>query len=78
MDKVYDLDWNSSASKDECTAAVGFKWMLNQVMTWSVFSCFILFFISFHRYGCGVAVKSNIHMFSSDASGLDLFIVFHA
>jgi hypothetical protein len=33
MDKVYNLDWNSSASKDECTAAVGFKWMLNQVMT---------------------------------------------
>ncbi|XP_047086933.1 uncharacterized protein LOC124698495 [Lolium rigidum] len=30
MDKVYNLDWNSSASKDECTAAVGFKWMLNQ------------------------------------------------
>ncbi|PNT77287.1 hypothetical protein BRADI_1g60550v3 [Brachypodium distachyon] len=30
MDKVYNLDWNSSASKNECTAAVGFKWMLNQ------------------------------------------------
>lgn len=31
LDKVYDLDWVSSASKNECTAAVGFKWMLNQV-----------------------------------------------
>jgi len=31
MDKVYNLDWFSSASKNECTAAVGFKWMLNQV-----------------------------------------------
>jgi len=30
---VYNLDWNSSASKNECTAAVGFKWMLNQVST---------------------------------------------
>jgi hypothetical protein len=33
MDRVYSLDWNSSASKNECTAAIGFKWMLNQVMT---------------------------------------------
>ncbi|WKA10008.1 hypothetical protein VitviT2T_027612 [Vitis vinifera] len=30
MDKVYNLDWFSSASKNECLAAVGFKWMLNQ------------------------------------------------
>lgn len=32
MDKVYNLDWFSSASKNECNAAVGFKWMLNQVL----------------------------------------------
>jgi hypothetical protein len=25
------LDWFTSASKNECSAAVGFKWMLNQV-----------------------------------------------
>lgn len=31
LDEVYSLDWLSSASKNECTAAVGFKWMLNQV-----------------------------------------------
>lgn len=31
LDKVYNLDWYSSAAKNECTAAVGFKWMLNQV-----------------------------------------------
>lgn len=31
LDQVYNLDWLSSASKNECTAAVGFKWMLNQV-----------------------------------------------
>lgn len=31
LDKVYNLDWLSSASKNECTAAVGLKWMLNQV-----------------------------------------------
>ncbi|POO02777.1 Sulfotransferase domain containing protein [Trema orientale] len=30
MDKVYNLDWLSSASKNQCSAAVGFKWMLNQ------------------------------------------------
>lgn len=31
LDEVYNLDWLSSASKNECSAAVGFKWMLNQV-----------------------------------------------
>ncbi|GMH06418.1 hypothetical protein Nepgr_008258 [Nepenthes gracilis] len=30
LDRVYDLDWLSSASKNECSAAIGFKWMLNQ------------------------------------------------
>lgn len=30
LDKVYNLDWLSSASKNECSAAIGFKWMLNQ------------------------------------------------
>ncbi|KAH1082255.1 hypothetical protein J1N35_022016 [Gossypium stocksii] len=30
LDRVYKLDWFSSASKNECSAAVGFKWMLNQ------------------------------------------------
>lgn len=30
LDKVYNLDWFTSASKNECTAAVGFKWMFNQ------------------------------------------------
>ncbi|XP_031258747.1 uncharacterized protein LOC116116841 [Pistacia vera] len=30
LDKVYNLDWLTSASKNECSAAVGFKWMLNQ------------------------------------------------
>ncbi|KAK6939570.1 hypothetical protein RJ641_029101 [Dillenia turbinata] len=30
MDKIYNLDWFTSASKNECSAAVGFKWMLNQ------------------------------------------------
>lgn len=33
LDRVYSLDWLSSASKNECTAAVGLKWMLNQVST---------------------------------------------
>lgn len=30
LDRVYNLDWFNSASKNECSAAVGFKWMLNQ------------------------------------------------
>ncbi|QCD98935.1 uncharacterized protein LOC114194071 [Vigna unguiculata] len=30
MDEVFNLDWFSGASKNECSAAVGFKWMLNQ------------------------------------------------
>lgn len=30
LDRLYNLDWVSSAAKNECTAAVGLKWMLNQ------------------------------------------------
>uniref|UniRef100_A0ACD5ZA61 Uncharacterized protein n=1 Tax=Avena sativa TaxID=4498 RepID=A0ACD5ZA61_AVESA len=30
LDKLYNLDWISSAAKNECTAVVGLKWMLNQ------------------------------------------------
>ncbi|KAK8607571.1 hypothetical protein V6N13_053302 [Hibiscus sabdariffa] len=30
LEKVYNLDFFTSASKNECSAAVGFKWMLNQ------------------------------------------------
>ncbi|CAH9144820.1 unnamed protein product [Cuscuta epithymum] len=30
LDKVYNLDFLTSSSKNECSAAVGFKWMLNQ------------------------------------------------
>ncbi|CAN6466736.1 unnamed protein product [Victoria cruziana] len=30
LDKVYNLDWYSSAAKNTCLAAVGLKWMLNQ------------------------------------------------
>lgn len=33
LDRVYNLDWFNSASKNECSAAVGFKWMFNQVPT---------------------------------------------
>ena len=31
LDKVYNLDLITSSSKNECSAAIGFKWMLNQV-----------------------------------------------
>ncbi|KAM7470671.1 hypothetical protein LguiA_008854 [Lonicera macranthoides] len=30
LDNIYNLDMFTSASKNECTAAVGLKWMLNQ------------------------------------------------
>ncbi|CAH1413298.1 unnamed protein product [Lactuca virosa] len=30
LDTVYNLDWFTSSSKNECSAAIGFKWMLNQ------------------------------------------------
>ncbi|KAE8723757.1 putative A/G-specific adenine glycosylase muty [Hibiscus syriacus] len=30
LDRAYNLDWLSSARKNECTAAFGLKWMLNQ------------------------------------------------
>ncbi|XP_006856659.3 uncharacterized protein LOC18446477 [Amborella trichopoda] len=30
LDKIYNLEWTSSAAKNECTGAVGLKWMLNQ------------------------------------------------
>ncbi|KAK9075064.1 hypothetical protein SSX86_003383 [Deinandra increscens subsp. villosa] len=30
LDQIYNLDWLTSASKNQCTAAVGLKWMLNQ------------------------------------------------
>ncbi|XP_078171697.1 uncharacterized protein LOC144565748 [Carex rostrata] len=33
LDTVYNLDWFSSAAKNECTAAYGLKWMLNQGVT---------------------------------------------
>jgi LPS sulfotransferase NodH len=31
LDRLYGMDWLTSAAKNECTAAFGFKWMLNQV-----------------------------------------------
>lgn len=49
LDRIYNLDWLSSASKNHCSAAVGFKWMLNQVnkclseevnISSEVFSCY--------------------------------------
>ena len=40
LDKVYNLDWLTSASKNECTSAVGLKWMLNQV---TVYKCLIIY-----------------------------------
>uniref|UniRef100_A0A0A9D9D7 Sulfotransferase n=1 Tax=Arundo donax TaxID=35708 RepID=A0A0A9D9D7_ARUDO len=30
LDRLYNLDWLTSAAKNECTTAFGLKWMLNQ------------------------------------------------
>ncbi|KAJ9685274.1 hypothetical protein PVL29_017343 [Vitis rotundifolia] len=32
LDTIYNLEWISSAAKNDCIAAVGFKWMLNQAV----------------------------------------------
>lgn len=44
LDKLYNLDWFSSAAKNECTASVGLKWMLNQVsgIIYILSNCFLL------------------------------------
>lgn len=39
LDKVYNLDWFTSPSKNECLATVGLKWMLNQVSRVMDFFC---------------------------------------
>ncbi|XP_043809006.1 uncharacterized protein LOC110606458 isoform X3 [Manihot esculenta] len=43
LDKVYNLDWFSSASKNECNAAVGLKWMLNQASDVTSSSCLLAY-----------------------------------
>ncbi|KZV39756.1 hypothetical protein F511_08218 [Dorcoceras hygrometricum] len=30
LDRVFNMDWSTSANKNQCSAAIGFKWMLNQ------------------------------------------------
>jgi LPS sulfotransferase NodH len=38
LDRLYDMDWLTSAAKNECTAAFGLKWMLNQVKLYHSFT----------------------------------------
>uniref|UniRef100_A0A803LNU7 Sulfotransferase n=1 Tax=Chenopodium quinoa TaxID=63459 RepID=A0A803LNU7_CHEQI len=56
LDKLYNLDWFSSASKNECTAAVGLKWMLNQVIIKKVILHLELYIVTdildCIKYGC--------------------------
>ena len=49
LDKIYNLDWSSSASKNECVAAVGLKWMLNQVKVLSL-KCLLVSCFFHYRY----------------------------
>lgn len=53
LDKVYNLDWLSSASKNECTSAVGLKWMLNQVKFLKMFEISLMTSQSLCADGCG-------------------------
>lgn len=46
LDKLYDLDFLTSASKNECTTAVGLKWMLNQVS--AIFKILFVMSVSKH------------------------------
>lgn len=52
LDKLYNLDWMSSAAKNECTSAVGLKWMLNQVSVMLCLSFFIFRFKDVHKFVC--------------------------
>lgn len=52
LDKVYNLDWLSSAAKNQCSAAVGFKWMLNQVNNVFGFRLILIFHDCFLLGGC--------------------------
>ena len=65
LDKIYNLDWLSSASKNECTAAVGLKWMLNQVraISWILIYVYFLQFRSALMF-CVIAIECiYIHLF---------------
>jgi len=50
LDKVYNLDWFNSASKNECSAATGLKWMLNQVYILFKFSEYLQLSTDPHIY----------------------------
>ncbi|KAF1861660.1 hypothetical protein Lal_00026067 [Lupinus albus] len=52
LDTVYNLDWLNSASKNECSAAIGLKWMLNQVQ-----ACFL----SLLQSVVNVSPKAYVH-----------------
>ncbi|KAL0759013.1 hypothetical protein Bca101_075163 [Brassica carinata] len=64
LDKVYNLDWLTSASKNECTSAVGLKWMLNQ-------NVYLLFWYSLN------AGKSRRYELSYNLSGNDKGLMKH-
>lgn len=46
LDRVYNLDLFTSASKNQCSAAVGFKWMLNQVFLPGAIMCIPYYILS--------------------------------
>ncbi|KAJ6916233.1 hypothetical protein NC652_018813 [Populus alba x Populus x berolinensis] len=73
LDKVYNLDWFTSASKNECSAAVGFKWMLNQgVMQHHKESSRLLQPAGVSSCNISVSKKSTTGRMVSDSCGIPL------
>lgn len=64
LDKLYNLDFFTSASKNECTAAVGLKWMLNQVRaSWKLwYNCYEIVKVYFWMYFCCIAITEPLVM----------------
>ncbi|KAK4393314.1 hypothetical protein Sango_1802200 [Sesamum angolense] len=59
LDRVYNLDWVSSASKNQCSSAVGFKWMLNQ--STSMIGVSVIFLFRRNLLRRMVSVIANSH-----------------
>ncbi|XP_076888556.1 uncharacterized protein LOC143539014 [Bidens hawaiensis] len=69
LDKVYNLDWYTSSSKNECSAAIGLKWMLNQRnrVHASILNKFISFFDKkINEYSCYQISKASFASYSNN------------
>ena len=72
LDRVYTLDWMSSAAKNECTAAVGFKWMLNQACKSSMnFALFCFYWVSLKRDSVCICISEKGQLDSHNVDPID-------